>query len=144
MSNQEQKDIILAGLAAAGGKSLTPVQIQKLFFIIDREISSYIGGPRFNFKPYDYGPFDREVYDTLEVLALEGSIEIDSSKRYSSYCLTASGFLHGRHALEKFPLPIKKFIADTTAWVLSLSFEELVASIYKKYPDMKENSIFRT
>jgi hypothetical protein len=47
-------------------------KVQKLLFLIDREIPRLVGGPHFNFQSYDFGPFDRDVYDTLEALAAQG------------------------------------------------------------------------
>ena len=65
----ERKSLMVAALAAGGeNASFTPVQVQKLFFLIDREASHFVDGPHFSFKPYDYGPFDREVYAELERL----------------------------------------------------------------------------
>lgn len=144
MPEQAQKDIILAGLSAAGqNTNFSPVQIQKLFFIIDREISELIEGQKFNFKPYDYGPFDKAVYETLEVLFMEEAVQISNSGQYNRYALTASGFEEGRQIFDRLPDPAQNFIAETANWVKSLNFEELVAAIYKKYPDMKENSVFK-
>lgn len=39
--------------------------------------------------------------------------------------------------------PLQDFLHKAATWVLSLTFQELVAAIYKRYPDMKANSIFR-
>jgi hypothetical protein len=58
----DRSSLVLAALAAAGGNAaFTPVQVQKLLFLIDREAGRLVGGPHFDFLPYDYGPFDRAV-----------------------------------------------------------------------------------
>lgn len=45
-------DIVLAGMAAAGPSTkFDAVQLQKLFFLIDREIPQLIDGPHFDFRP---------------------------------------------------------------------------------------------
>ena len=67
----DQKNIILASMAASDGATHTPVQIQKLLFLIDKKLSDELGGPFFNFIAYDYGPFDKEIYKLLEELASE-------------------------------------------------------------------------
>jgi uncharacterized protein len=70
-----QREVVLAGLAAAGqNTTFTPVQVQKLFFLIDREASHLVNGPHFKFSPYDYGPFDSDVYSTLDGLEREGLV----------------------------------------------------------------------
>ncbi len=62
----QRRNLILAALAAGGeNASFTPAQAQKLFFLIDRKAASLVDGPHFDFQPYDYGPFDKAVYDEL-------------------------------------------------------------------------------
>jgi hypothetical protein len=39
--------------------------------------------------------------------------------------------------------PTREYIASVASWVRQLSFQQLVASIYNKYPEMKANSVFR-
>ena len=61
-----RRDLVLALLAAAEGRPYTPVQIQKAVFVICDLIPDLIDdGPTFNFQPYDYGPFDLDVYSEL-------------------------------------------------------------------------------
>jgi hypothetical protein len=68
--------VIIAAMAAGDLNSLTPVQIQKLLFLLDKRAAAKLGGPFFNFEPYHYGPFDREIYDQLDAFAQNGLIEI--------------------------------------------------------------------
>jgi len=141
MSRQE---IILAALASGGqNATFSPVQVQKLFFVIDREVPHRVGGPFFDFAPYDYGPFDSAVYDELDRMKSIGIVFIDASGRYRRYSLTDDGFQMGVFELQKLPSDIQKFFSGLTAWVRKLDFQQLVASIYNKYPDMKVNSVFR-
>jgi uncharacterized protein len=140
----DRDDIILAALAAGGeGATFLPVQVQKLFFLVDREASQLVGGPHFNFRPYDYGPFDRLVYDSLDLLSNHGLASVLSSGKYRTYCLTSAGYQRGKEQLERLPENAQTYIAKVSTWVRTLSFEQLVASIYKAYPDMKVNSVFR-
>ena len=140
----ERKSLMVAALAAGGeNASFTPVQVQKLFFLIDREASHFVDGPHFSFKPYDYGPFDREVYAELERLESEQCLEVDNSKQYRLYRLTAIGYAKGTAALAAIPEPALTFVTRAAEWVRSLTFSQLVAAIYKRYPDMKTKSIFR-
>lgn len=137
-------DVILSALAAGGeGATYSPVQVQKLFFLIDREAYQLVGGPHFNFRPYDYGPFDRTVYDTLESLAARNLASIYSSDKYRTYGLNPNGFAQGTERLREMPQNAQKFISEISHWVRNLSFEQLVAAIYNAYPDMKVNSVFR-
>lgn len=137
-------DLILAALAAAGrGVSFPPAQVQKLFFLIDREIPDAVGGPHFDFTPYDYGPFDSTLYTMLDLLQSDGLVEIGRGGRYRTYSLTERGWQQGQPALLNMVPAGRSFIEAAAKWVNSLSFSQLVSAIYQKYPDMKERSVFR-
>lgn len=140
----DRSEILLAGLAAGGEKAtFTPVQVQKLFFLLDREASLLLDGPHFNFVPYDYGPFDRAVYDGLSALARDNLALVQNTGRYRVYALSDSGFKEGSAALNGLPEPVRDYIVNVARWIRQLSFEQLVASIYNRYPEMKVNSVFR-
>jgi len=143
----QRQRIMLAALATEPGASYAPVQVQKLFFLLDENASGSLGGPQFAFEPYDYGPFDKDVYRELEELQRLGLVNIASvyagsgSRRH--YSLTPAGVLEGQKALSVIPAPIRDYMTNLSAWVRSLSFAQLVGSIYKAYPHMRENSIFQ-
>lgn len=139
-----RNDLLLTALAAGGVEAtFSPVQVQKLFFLIDREAHHLVGGPHFNFRPYDYGPFDRAVYDELSVLASKDLAKVQNSGKYRTYSLSAAGLSLGNAKLAELPENARTFLAEIATWVQKLSFEQLVASIYQAYPDMKVNSVFR-
>ena len=139
-----KEEIILAVLAAAEGAVHTPVQIQKLLFLIDKKIPNLINGPYFNFKPYSYGPFDIEIYNLLEELAQEEDAEIisNSNLRWAKYRLTINGQKKGEKILNTLNKEAGEYIKTLSFFVRNLSFAELVSTIYKEFPEMKENSIF--
>lgn len=140
----DRRDLVLLALAAGGeNATFSPVQVQKLFFLIDREASELVGGPHFNFQPYGYGPFDGTVYDVLAELSHEEMVNIDRSVRYRKYILTEQGYEKGSEKLKKLPDDVEAFVMKAATWVRSLDFQQLVAAIYKHYPDMKTRSIFR-
>ena len=140
----ERATFVLAGMAPAGNAPLSPVQVQKLFFLLDRNIAGHIGGPHFSFEPYDYGPFDKQVYDELEAMASKGLIEVSETYPRSSrtYRLTDEGREVGTAALATIAQPVREYIAKIVYFVRSRSFSRLVAAIYAAYPDMKANSVF--
>jgi uncharacterized protein len=139
-----QQDLVKAGMAAAGhGAQFGPAQLQKLFFLIDREIAEKIDGSVFCFEPYDYGPFDKAVYETAALLQLSGAVQIDNTNRFRQYSLTDSGYEEGEALLQPLNEDVEGFIRNAANWVRKVSFQEMVSSIYKQYPDTKVNSIFR-
>ena len=139
-----KEEFILLTMSVSSDSSFTPVQVQKLFFLLDRTIPDHIGGPYFDFKPYDYGPFDEQVYSELEQLKAYELVEIstlnDSGLR--TYRLTKKGVEKGKELLEQLSEPIQRYINEVISFVCSLSFAELVSAIYQAYPEMRENSVF--
>ncbi len=137
------KDIILAGLSPGDGASYTPVQVQKMFFLIDRNIPELVDGPIFNFQPYNYGPFDKTVYEVLEQLSIEGLVDIVPDYNWNSYKLTVDGQKLGDEVFSHLDAVAQKYITEVSNFVRSLSFTQLISAIYKKYPDMRVNSVFQ-
>jgi hypothetical protein len=141
-----KEEIILATLASGNDNNTfySPVKIQKLFFLIDKNLAEKFGGALFNFEPYHYGPFDREVYNEFAKLKIKDKVEttISPQENFNKYKLTNKGFEEGKILLEKLSPDVKDYITNLNSFVLSLSFTELVGAIYKEYPEMKVNSIF--
>jgi uncharacterized protein YwgA len=139
-----REEVVLAALSPAGGAPHTPVQVQKLLFLLDRNASASFGGAKFNFQPYHYGPFDRAVYLTLEDLAQKGMVEITQNiGNWSDYRLTSDGQARGGQVLAGLDERTRSYIERVSAFVRSLSFTELVSAIYKAYPEMRERSVFQ-
>jgi uncharacterized protein YwgA len=136
-----KREVMLAGLAPSLGARHSPVQIQKLFFLLDRNIADVVGGPFFNFQPYNYGPFDKVVYETLEELAAEGLVQIDNGDR-RHYQLTPSGVNEAKIIFDRLPTKAKTYIVQASEFVRKLTFGQLVSAIYEAYPEMKANSVF--
>lgn len=142
----ERQRFVLAALATDPGAKFAPVQVQKLFFLLDENLSGAIGGSQFAFEPYDYGPFDKAVYRELEILQNQGLVNIEQdgpSAGQRRYSLTPRGQQAGEQVLSELPEFARKYMTDLSAWVRSLSFARLVGSIYKAYPHMRENSVFQ-
>ena len=138
----DSEEIVLAALAPAEGKPHTPVQVQKLLFLIDQEAGELLGR-HFKFKPYHYGPFDKGVYKVLEEIDKKGLITIRSDGWQRTYALTPTGQRKGSCLLSDLPKPAQEYIKEVSEFVRKLSFLELVSSIYQQYPDMRKNSVLR-
>ncbi len=138
-----RRECVLAGLAVAEGAWHSPVQVQKLFFLLDRNIPGLIGGPHFDFRPYAYGPFDSAVYQQLESLARDGQVEVNRSGSWREHRLSESGQKQGEELLKPLDPTARDYINRVSEFVRNLSFSQLVAAIYKAYPDMRCNSVFQ-
>ncbi|QNK03486.1 hypothetical protein [Dyella telluris] len=138
-----QQQLLLAALASGSHDDFSPVQLQKLMFLIDRNIGPAIGGPFFKFAPYDYGPFDVGVYHAFGALEMMGLAESFGSGKERRYRVNESGRAMAVDVLNRIHPEYSKYIAEVAHFVQRLSFTALVSSIYKSYPEMKVNSVFR-
>lgn len=141
MPELSRKELVLAALSPAKKDPFQPVHVQKLFFLIDERAD--IGRKYFDFEPYDYGPFDKQVYYDLEELEEEGKVEINRNDwNQRQFLLTDAGQEEGEAALGKLSEDSRDYITRLSDYVRSLSFTDLVSAIYKAFPEMKEKSIF--
>jgi hypothetical protein len=141
----ENRDWTLLVIAAAKGNVMTPVQLQKSLFLLSRNLN-----PRqlkldslYNFRPYDYGPFDSNVYSDAEKLGAAESVSISNDGRYRTYSITPRGHARAQSLLERLEAGVAKYLDDVVNWVLTKNFGDLVRAIYKNYPEMRENSVFK-
>lgn len=136
--------MILAAMASSKKTDYTPVQIQKLLFLLDKKIPD-LGSPHFNFMPYDYGPFSVEIYQLLEDFDNTGEVNILRSvtSGIKKFRLTLAGQQAGEKLLVSLDPKTRDYMAKLSDFVKSLSFAELVSTIYNEYPEMKKHSVFR-
>lgn len=138
-----RNNLVLAALAAGQGAAFTPVQIQKLLFLIDKQIPDLVHGPHFRFEPYHYGPFDAEVYSALESLEEDGKVDITRGGSWRTYRPTAEGLMEGGSVLGSLSPKAQQFLLRAAEFVQTLSFSELVSAIYEAFPEMRRNSVFQ-
>lgn len=139
-----RRDLVLAALSPAKGGWHTPVQVQKLLFLIERQRPEIVNeGEHFQFAPYHYGPFDKGVYEELEALCTSGLVQTQETGAWRSFALTETGQQFGTGLLRELDLATRTFVEKTSTFVRSQSFSGLVSAIYKAFPEMKANSVFR-
>lgn len=139
-----REDKILAALAPAGTGLHTPVQVQKLLFLLEDNIPESMGGRHFHFEPYHYGPFDKTVYSALEVLSRMGLVDIEyGSGNWRNYRLTPEGQARGQEILQRLEPSAVEYIKKISDFVRKLSFSQLVSAVYKAYPEMRARSVFQ-
>ena len=141
----QRGQFVLAAMSPAVVESFSPIQIQKLLFVLDENVPAQTGGPYFNFQPYDYGPFDKAVYEELDQLRSQDLVEVSGTgwQSFRQYGLTGSGFKQGERFFKELPDVVQPYIIEVVEFVRSLSFAELVSAIYSAYPEMRENSVFQ-
>jgi hypothetical protein len=139
-------DWTLSVVAAADPSSLSPVQLQKTLFLLGRNLPTDTLGPTFyTFEPYDYGPFCGLVYLDAEKLAVQGLVEIDMPPSFSfrTYRATQAGKTRAMDIGLALPPGVRTYLSQVVGWVRSQSFQQLVTTIYRLYPEMKKNSVFQ-
>lgn len=137
-----RSDVVLAAMVPAPRDVwFDPVRAQKLLFLIDMEIPTLVGGPHFNFQPYNYGPFDVDVYLELEALTTDSYVHTDRAWRHLRYKLTEKGVARGTAALASIPDRASRFIERACEWMLAASFSDLLSAIYRQYPEMTVNTL---
>ncbi|MFZ0410447.1 MAG: hypothetical protein WAL51_02925 [Candidatus Acidiferrales bacterium] len=137
---------LLLTLFDAGPRGLAPAQLQKILFLLAQEIPELLGTQDFyDFIPYNYGPFSKQIYRDAESLAQRGMVNIywPPGSSYPMYELTPNGFeqarVHERYADRR----ARQYLRSVVRWAQPLRFSELVSSIYKKYPSFRVNSVFQ-
>ena len=139
----EREKFVLAVMSSGGGHGFSAAQVQKMFFLVDQEISDLVGGKQFSFQPHFYGPFDKDVYSVIESLAEKGLTYINPhSTNRRSYMLTPRGYEIGKGEFGQFSPAAAEFIQRISKFVRDNTFAGLVGAIYKSYPEMRENSVF--
>jgi len=138
----DQKELVLASMAAANGGVYQPVHIQKLIFLFQERTQK---GSVFNFIPFDYGPYDASIYHRLEELASAGMVEIVGGPytKRRLYKLTSKGVDIANVELNKLSPRDRDYLIRLSEWVRSITFAQLVGAIYTAYPEMRQNSVFR-
>lgn len=139
----ERKNWPMLVLSSSG--TLSPIQLQKALFLIGEELSSDIDNEYYHFEPYDYGPFDSDIYRDCEELEREGFVVIDNPfyRAMRRYSLSNQGMELVDKLKEDIDERIIEEVDRIVLWTKSKSFPDLVRSIYEEYPEFKENSVFK-
>jgi len=134
----------LLALYAADDGVLTPVQMQKVLFLLDQQARNRLNTDFYTFEAYNYGPFSSRIYNDLDEHARGGIIAYDGTtgRNWSNYVITAQGETHAAAAVSEVDGDVWQYLVRTVAWAKSLRFSELVGAIYRAYPDFARNSIF--
>ena len=139
----DRRDVLLLMMAPAGQMAHTPVQVQKLAFLIEKTMGDKIDGTGFDFIPWHYGPFDKRVYATLEVLEADGLVAIEEGGfRVREFRLTPQGVEVGEKVRSELDPRLGDYVKTLSAWVHRQSFASLVNAIYERFPEMRVRSMF--
>jgi uncharacterized protein len=140
-----RREWALLATAAAEGDPLSAVQLQKVLFLIGKDLGEHTGGGYYDFRPFHYGPYDAAVYADADRLDAEGLLAVSPSHqgRWNEYRATPQGIELAQQLFGTLPASAVDRIKALVAWARRLSFEDLLGAVYTKYPEMRVNSVFR-
>ena len=140
-SEVSRSDILLAIIAAAEGKALSRVHLQKVALLVSEEFPGRLPDDFYTFDKHNFGPFCIDIYSDTEMLHYWGWVQIEpgSERRYDNYRIGEASHPDG----VQLDPDIQRYIDDTVAWVVDMSFGELVRAVYKLFPEYLENSRFK-
>jgi uncharacterized protein len=140
----ERQDWTLLAISLAKGRGLSPVQLQKVLFLLGKSVPSDIGSDFYTFEPYNYGPFDRTIYSDAGFLSTVGLVNISSTgSGYSEYTATPEGQTRSEIIKATASPRAVAYLEKVVPWAQALSFSSLVRAIYNKYPEYRRNSVFQ-
>jgi len=141
----DKKEWALLAIAAGKGKPLTPIQLQKVLFLFSKEMPGAVGQHFYRFKPYNYGPFDAQIYVDVETLADEGFVTLlrSSGQTLTKSLITPLGLERSASLKAAAPPDAIGYLNSLVAWATSISFEDLLNAVYDRFPDYATNSVFR-
>jgi hypothetical protein len=142
----QRDQVALVVLSLADGAPFTPAQIQKSVFLAsDKVPGAFDRFSRYDFQPYDYGPFDRRVYSDVEELERRGLAQINQQPgtRWRTYAATQRGVTEGRRLARQLSEDQRTLLTRIVQLVRGLSFNDLISAIYRAYPGMRARSVFR-
>jgi hypothetical protein len=135
------KDWLLL-LFHGAGKPVDRVRIQKAMFLFAQR-SKASDHEKYEFEPYDYGPFSAAIYSDLARFEAADLIRREGSARSPAYSLTTIGREAAGRLAAAVPTERLSYLQQVRAWVLARSFNQLLTDVYDMYPDYAVRSVFR-
>lgn len=127
--------------------NVDPIRLMKGMFIFSMEapetwLASY---ERYQFIPYSYGPYSRNVDDDLDQLVEHGYVRVTKipGKTWNYYSLSKEGEAKARELGASLPADAAIYLRRVREFVLKLSFRKLLDTVYAKYPAYAVKSVFK-
>jgi uncharacterized protein YwgA len=130
--------------AASGGvHPLDRIRMQKAVFLLTRRGAS-AWRDLYPYKPYDWGPYSRELVDDLDLLTRQGFVRVSQAtgSKYGPYVLTEQGQAVVDAAWAHLQNEEQAFLTEVRAYVTSKDFNGLLREVYAEYPEYATESIW--
>ena len=141
----DRKDLLLLVLAAAGSDGLSPVQLQKSLFLLENSGLAGLPAHNYEFVPYNYGPFDPQIYEDADELANSRLVAYLPmvGRDWRKYVVAPAGTERVQSMGTSVEAKASAFVFEVVDWVKRQSFAGLLRAIYAAYPQYRVNSVFR-
>jgi hypothetical protein len=148
MTSMGRRDWNLLVLSSAYGDLLTPAQLQKILFLLGKNLpESVLSCDFYQFEPGAYGPFDATVFTDTQSLVAEGLARIFSSApgsgSYGLFTVTHAGMERARKLGTALPEGVQDYVSKVVRWACDQSFPSLIRSIYRLYPETALYGVFQ-
>jgi uncharacterized protein len=134
--------LLLLADGADGPYDLDRFRLMKGAFLVAK-----LGGGEwdelFNFRPYDFGPFDSSVYSLKDSLVSRGLLDAAKPTRYGKYTLTAEGSARARSLEAEIGKEDADWIRSIGRWLTSNSFSGIANKVYSDFPEFATRSVMR-
>jgi hypothetical protein len=128
-------------------KVLDPIRIMKGIFIFTMEspLAWLPQESRYQFVPYSYGPYSRQIDADLNRLKLQGLLTSSQAagRNWDYYSLTEQGTATALELKRTLDPKALAYLHRVREFVLSLSFRKLLDSVYERYPAYAVKSVFK-
>ncbi len=141
-----QKTLILF-LAAGNEDKIDPIRIMKgLFLFAKKTPDDWLStDARYEFVPYSYGPCSFQIYSDIDGLISRGLVSEEQiqDQSWKYYSVTDKGREIAQESRKEIHSDAVGFLERIREFVSSVSFRNLLAVIYREYPDYAVNSVFK-
>jgi uncharacterized protein len=137
--------LVFIGISNSG--QLDPIRIMKGQFLIAMETPAewLPADARYEFQPYNYGPYAPPIYTDLHELERSGLVTSRQAlgQSWGYFSVTDAGKKTADAIAAAMPPQLVEYIASIRKFVTSLSFSQLLSAVYKRYPEYAVNSVFK-
>lgn len=138
----DKKQLTLIIIKFGGEQGLTPLKLQKGLFLISKKFGNLIDSDFYDFKPYNYGPFAKEIYQDTNELERENLVKVSRENKWDEFSITQKGSIEADKIMaKKLDSQTRENLGKYINWINSLTFNQLTSYIYDNYKEYKVNSI---
>lgn len=145
-SMNHRQRILLAWMSSSPSPYIDPIRVMKGMFLITMETpDDWLSvADKYEFEPYNWGPFSKDVYSDLEVLRGFGyvSVQAHSGRSWNTYALTKAGQQAAAEVSDSLDPRLMKYIDSVSQFVINRGFSDLLNAVYKRYPQYATRSLF--